>query len=82
MKSHYDAIVIGAGSVGAPTTYFLAQKGYRVICIEKHYSAGQGENKSAIGGTRATHSDPAKIKLCQNSLEIFSNWEIKHGKRV
>lgn len=82
MKSHYDAIVIGAGSVGAPTTYFLAQKGYRVICIEKHYSAGQGENKSAIGGTRATHSDPAKIKLCQNSLEIFSNWEIKHGKDI
>lgn len=82
MKSHYDAIVTGAGSVGVPTTYFLAQEGYKVLCIEKQYSAGQGENKSAIGGTRATHSDPAKIKICQKSLDIFSKWEQKHGKDI
>lgn len=82
MKAHYDAIVIGAGSVGVPIVYFLDEEGYRVICIEKHYSAGQGQNKSAIGGVRATHSVPAKIKICQESLETFSNWEKKHGKDI
>jgi len=75
----YDAVVIGAGSVGIPTTYFLAEKGYKVLCIDRHPSPGQGQNKAAIGGVRATHSDPAKIKICQESLKIFSDWEGRTG---
>ena len=75
----YDAVVIGAGSVGIPTTYFLAKEGYRVLCIDRHPSPGQGQNKAAIGGVRATHSDPAKIKICQESLRIFSGWEERTG---
>jgi len=82
LKSHFDAVVIGAGSVGVPITYFLAERGYSVLCIEKHRSSGQGQNKSAIGGVRATHSDPAKIKICQKSLELFSCWEEMHGQSV
>lgn len=75
----YDAIVIGAGSVGTPTTYFLAKAGMKVLCLDMYPSSGQGQNKAAIGGTRATHSDPAKIKICQESLKIFSGWEDETG---
>ena len=82
MTQHYDAIVIGAGSVGVPTTYFLAKLGYKVLCIEKEFAPGQGQNKAAIGGARATHSDPAKIKLCQESLTFFSNWEKDYGTDI
>ena len=82
MKVHYDVIVIGAGSVGVPTVHFLAERGYKVLCLDKRSSSGQGQNKSAIGGVRATHSDPAKIKICQKSLEIFSRWEDTHGRSV
>ncbi|MCK4614007.1 MAG: FAD-binding oxidoreductase [Thermoplasmata archaeon] len=82
MKTHYDAIVIGAGSVGVPTTYFLAMRGYHVLCLDSYSSSGQGQNKAAIGGTRATHSDPAKIRICQKSLEIFSTWEEYHGQSI
>jgi sarcosine oxidase subunit beta len=82
MKKNYDAIVIGAGSVGVPTTYFLAKEGYEVLCIDKNFAPGQGQNKAAIGGARATHSDPAKIKICQASLEFFSTWEEKYGTNI
>jgi sarcosine oxidase subunit beta len=74
-----DAIVIGAGSVGLPAAYFLAEKGLSVVVLEARASPGQGQNKAAIGGVRATHSDPAKIQLGQQSLEIFSRWEEEHG---
>ncbi len=67
----YDILIIGAGSVGVPTAYYLARKGKRVAVIEKHASVGRGQNRAAIGGIRATHSDPAKIKICQISLEII-----------
>lgn len=73
--SDYDVIIIGAGSVGVPTAYFLGKEGMKVLVIEKNASAGQGQNKAAIGGVRATHSDPSKIKTCQKSLEIFSTWK-------
>jgi len=82
MKTHYDAIIIGAGSVGVPTAYFLAEMGHSVLCLDKRSSAGQGQNKAAIGGVRATHSDPAKIRICQKSLEIFGDWQEEHGRSV
>jgi sarcosine oxidase, subunit beta len=82
MRKNYDVIVIGAGSVGQPTTCFLAEKGLRVLCIDKNASHGQGQNKAAIGGVRATHSDPAKIKICQQSLDFFSTCKEKYGMDV
>lgn len=78
----YDVIVIGAGSVGVPSSYFLAKEGMRVLCIDSRAASGQGENKAAIGGTRATHSHPAKITICKKSLEIFSAWHEKMGTDI
>jgi sarcosine oxidase subunit beta len=82
LKKNFDAIVIGAGSVGCPTTYFLAKEGFSVLCIDELPSSGQGSNKAAIGGVRATHSDPAKIALCKESLRTFSQWEERTGTNI
>lgn len=82
MKAEFDAIVIGAGSVGNPTAYFLAREGMRPLILDELSASGQGQNKAAIGGVRATHSDPAKIRLCQESLEIFSAWEETTGTDI
>ena len=82
MASQYDAIVIGAGSVGAPTAMSLAEAGVRTLVLDERPSVGQGSNKTAIGGIRATHSDPAKIRLCLRSLEVFSTWEERHGDDI
>ena len=82
MNKYYDAIIIGAGSVGVPTAYFLAKEGLKVLVVDELASSGQGQNKSAIGGVRATHSDPAKIQICLQSLDIFSNWKEKIGTDI
>ena len=78
----YDAIIIGAGSVGAPAAFSLAQAGVRTLVLDKMPSVGQGSNKTAIGGIRATHSDPAKIRLCLRSIEIFSTWKERYGDEI
>jgi glycine/D-amino acid oxidase-like deaminating enzyme len=78
----FDAIVIGAGSVGNPTAYFLEREGLRTLVLDELASSGQGQNKAAIGGVRATHSDPAKIRLCQQSLEVFSQWKETSGTDI
>lgn len=77
--SVYDVVVVGAGSVGMPTAMSLAEKGLKVLCLDQFASAGQGSNKAAIGGLRATHSSPAKIRLCLDSLKTFSTWKETRG---
>jgi sarcosine oxidase subunit beta len=78
----YDAIVVGAGSVGMPTAMALGEKGLRTLVIDMHPSPGQGENKHAIGGVRATHSAPGKILACLRSLQILSTWKQMHGDDI
>jgi sarcosine oxidase, subunit beta len=75
----FDAIIIGSGSVGTPAACFLAEAGIRTLVVDRFPSPGQGSNKAAIGGLRATHSDPAKIRLGLRSLDIFANWKERHG---
>ena len=81
-SKEYDVIIIGAGSVGAPTAWQLAEAGLRTLVIDRLASVGQASNKTAIGGIRATHSDPAKIRLCLESIEIFSTWQERYGDDV
>ena len=80
--SHFDVIVIGSGSVGVPAALSLSQAGLRVLVLDSCASVGQGSNKRAIGGIRATHSDPAKIRLCLRSIEIFSTWQERYGDDI
>lgn len=81
-KNTYDVIVIGAGSIGIPTAFFLSKAGLKVLVIEKKASVGQASNKHAIGGVRATHSDPSKINLGKRSLEVFSTWQERYGDDI
>jgi len=78
----YDVVIVGAGSVGLPTAFFLAQAGLKPLVIDQFASPGQGSNKAAIGGIRATHSAPSKIRLCLKSIEVFSNWQETFGDDI
>jgi sarcosine oxidase subunit beta len=80
--NNYDVIVIGAGSVGVPVALSLAEMGVKSLVLDKNPSPGQGENKKAIGGIRATHSDPGKILTCLMSLEVFSTWQERQGDNI
>jgi sarcosine oxidase subunit beta len=81
-RKNYDSIIIGAGSVGTPLAMSLAAKGVSVLCIDSAPSAGQGNNKCAIGGARATHSEPAKVALGLRSLEVFRTWKERYGDEI
>ena len=78
----YDVVIIGAGSIGVPLAMFLAEKKLRTLVIDSLPSVGQGQNKCAIGGVRATHSDGPKIKAALRSLDVFSTWQEKHGDDI
>lgn len=74
-----DVLIIGAGSVGVPLALYCAEAGLKTKVLEQHPSWGRGQNRAAIGGIRATHSDPAKIKICQESIRIVSALQEEKG---
>ena len=78
----FDVVVVGAGSVGTPAALALAEAGLTVLVLDARPSVGQGSNKAAIGGVRATHSDPAKIRICRRSIEIASTWKEARGQDI
>jgi len=82
MKTIFDAVIIGAGSVGVPLSLSLSEAGLKVLVIDARASVGQGSNKTAIGGIRATHSNEAKMRLCQQSISVFSEWENIYGDKI
>ncbi|NMC45376.1 MAG: FAD-binding oxidoreductase [Chloroflexi bacterium] len=82
MAQHYDVIIIGAGSVGVPSAFFLAKAGLQVLVLDNRPSIGQASNKAAIGGIRATHSDRSKAWLCQRSIQTFSTWKQAYGDDI
>ena len=82
MRTSYDVIVIGAGSIGQPTALYLAETGFKVLVLDPEHGPGQGNNKKAIGGIRATHSDFGKISVCLRSIEILKNWEAERGDDI
>lgn len=82
MTTNYDVIIIGAGSIGVPAVLALSKNKKKVLCIDALASPGQANNKKAIGGVRATHSEYGKIKLCQRSIEIFSTWIAINGDNI
>ena len=82
MSRVFDVIIIGAGSAGLPTALALTKKGFSTLVIDALSSPGQANNKKAIGGIRATHSDFGKIQICKRSLEIFSSWQECYGDDI
>lgn len=82
MSNAYDVIVVGAGSVGVPAAMALASAKLSVLVLDPCASPGQKNNKKAIGGIRATHSDFGKIRICRRSIEIFSSWREQYGDDI
>jgi sarcosine oxidase, subunit beta len=78
----YDVIIIGSGSIGLPAAMLMGREKLKVLVLDQFPSAGQGSNKAAIGGIRATHSDPAKIHLCLRTLEILSTWQENYQQPI
>lgn len=82
MIKTYDLIVIGAGSVGVPAALEFTRKGQSVLVLDSLPSPGQGQNKTALGGIRCSHSNKGKFLVGRRGIEIFSTWQEEYGDDI
>ncbi|HEX6315707.1 MAG TPA: FAD-dependent oxidoreductase [Gemmatimonadaceae bacterium] len=56
MAERYDAIIIGAGIIGACTAYELAKRGWRTLNVDRLPAAGYGSTGSSCAIIRTHYS--------------------------
>jgi sarcosine oxidase len=80
----YDAIVIGAGSMGSATAYYLAKQGCRVLTLEQ-FNIGH-ELGSSHGVNRiirlAYAEDPAYVPLLRRAYKLWRQMERVSKERL
>ncbi|MFJ5984168.1 N-methyl-L-tryptophan oxidase [Lentzea sp. NPDC092896] len=80
----YDVIVIGLGGMGSAAAYRLAQRGKRVLGLEKFTPAHA--HGSSHGGSRVTRQayfeDPAYVPLLLRAHEMWDQIEQDSGEHV
>lgn len=82
--SHYDVIVIGLGGMGSAAAYRLAQRGRRVLGIDRF--APVHNLGSSHGGSRITRQayfeDPAYVPLLLRAHELWAGIERDSGRKI
>ncbi len=80
----YDVIVIGLGGMGSAAAYRLAERGQRVLGIDRF--APVHDQGSSHGGSRITRQayfeDPAYVPLLLRTEELWREIESRSGRQV
>lgn len=75
-----DAVVIGAGVVGASAAYHLAAAGAgSVLLLESADAVGTGSTGLCAGGFRHQFSSAVNIELSTRSIELITSFSDTHG---
>ncbi|MBI1244367.1 MAG: FAD-dependent oxidoreductase [Alphaproteobacteria bacterium] len=82
MKSHYRAIVIGGGVVGASVLYHLTKKGWTDVALLERLELTAGSTWHAAGGMHTVNGDPNVAKLQQYSINLYKEIEAVSGQSV
>ncbi len=82
MKSHYQAVVIGGGVVGASVLYHLAKFGWKDVCLIERDILTCGSSWHAAGGVHALNADPNIASLQAYTIDLLSEIEKESGQSV
>ena len=75
MAKAYDAIVIGAGVIGAATALGLARKGLKTLSIDKLPAAGYGSTSGSCAIIRPFYSTVDGSALAYESHFYWKEWD-------
>ncbi len=74
MDQGYDAIIIGAGIIGAATAYELGKRGWRTLNLDKLPAAGYGSTGSSCAIIRTHYSTLDGAALAYEGFFSWDDW--------
>jgi sarcosine oxidase subunit beta len=73
-RSHYDAIIIGAGIIGANLGFELSKAGYKTLNIDKLPAAGYGSTANSCAIVRCHYSTWPGVAMSYEGFHFWKNW--------
>jgi dimethylglycine dehydrogenase len=80
MKSHYRAVVIGGGVVGASVLYHLTKLGWRDVALLEKHELTSGSTWHAAAGVHTYNSDANVSKLQKYTIDLYREIEQISGQ--
>jgi sarcosine oxidase subunit beta len=74
MSERYDAIIIGAGIIGAATAFELAKKGWKTLNIDKLPASGYGSTSNSCAIIRVHYSTWDGIAMAYEGYFYWHEW--------
>ena len=74
MTGRYDAIIIGAGIIGACTAYELAKRGWRTLNVDRLPAAGYGSTGASCAIIRTHYSTLDGSALAYEGFFYWDDW--------
>ncbi|MDA8435302.1 MAG: FAD-dependent oxidoreductase [Actinomycetales bacterium] len=74
-----DALVIGAGAIGASAAYHLSRRGLSVVVVEQFDGPAEGSTGRSFASVRGQWADPLNVAVSWRSIEAFRDFPAEHG---
>ena len=74
MTRRADAVIIGAGVIGAGVAYELSRRGLATVSVERLPGAGQGSTSSSSAVVRFNYSTRAGVAMSVEGLGYWLRW--------
>ena len=75
MKIKYDAIIIGAGVIGAAISFELSKKGFKTLNIDRNPTSGYGSTSASCAIIRVHYSTFDGCALAYEGYHYWKKWE-------
>jgi sarcosine oxidase, subunit beta len=75
MTREVDAVIIGAGVIGAAIAFELGKRGYRTLNIDKLPAAGYGPTSNSCAIVRAHYSSQQGVAMAYEGFFYWQDWE-------
>ena len=72
---NYDAIIIGAGIIGAATALALSRKGWKVLCVDRHPASGYGSTSGSCAIIRPYYSTVDASAIAYEGHFYWRDWQ-------
>jgi sarcosine oxidase subunit beta len=74
MNETADAVIIGAGIIGAAVAFELTKRGYATLSVDRLPAAGVGPTSNSCSIVRAHYSSYQGVAMAHESFHFWNDW--------
>jgi len=75
MPNRADAVIIGAGVIGAAIAFELGKRGFRTVTVERLPASGYGPTSNSCAIVRAHYSSLEAVAMAYEGFSYWNGWE-------